>query len=89
MVLGDVVKRFAELQGKRAVYLTGTDEHGMKVQRAAEKANTEPKAFCDQGADTFKVLWFHVVLIAILLMILGFGSSCEHSIHSIHADNGS
>ena len=56
MVLGDVIKRFAVLRGEKAVSLTGTDEHGMKVQRAAEKAHTEPKAFCDQGADVFKVL---------------------------------
>lgn len=55
MVMADIVKRHAELKGREAVLLTGTDEHGMKVQRAAEKANTEPKAFCDQGADIFKV----------------------------------
>jgi methionyl-tRNA synthetase len=55
MVLADIVKRHAELRGDNAVLLTGTDEHGMKVQRAAEKANADPKAFCDQGADTFKV----------------------------------
>jgi methionyl-tRNA synthetase len=59
MVLGDILKRYAELRGEKAFSLTGTDEHGMKVQRAAEKADMEPKAFCDQGANTFKVHQHH------------------------------
>ena len=55
MVLADVFKRWQELKGRRAILCTGTDEHGMKVQRAAEKARTDPKAFCDKGAEIFKV----------------------------------
>jgi hypothetical protein len=55
MVLADVIKRHAELRGEKAILLTGTDEHGMKIQRAAEKANSDPKSFCDKGAETFKV----------------------------------
>lgn len=61
MVLGDILKRYAELRGEKAFLLTGTDEHGMKVQRAAEKADTEPKAFCDQGANIFKVHTTHCI----------------------------
>jgi methionyl-tRNA synthetase len=53
MVLADVLKRWQVLQGRKSVLLTGTDEHGMKIQRAAAKAGVEPKDFCDKGADVF------------------------------------
>ena len=43
------------MKGEEAVLLTGTDEHGMKVQRAAAKAGVDPKPFCDKGAEIFKV----------------------------------
>lgn len=56
MVLADVLKRWQVLAGKRAVLSTGTDEHGLKVQQAAQKANMDPKAFCDQGAEVFRNL---------------------------------
>ena len=37
-------------------FLTGTDEHGLKIQRSAEKAGKKPKEFCDQISQTFKDL---------------------------------
>lgn len=56
MVLSDVLKRWQELKGNRAILCTGTDEHGLKVQKAAEKAGIAPKIFCDEGASIFKEL---------------------------------
>jgi methionyl-tRNA synthetase len=56
MVLTDVLKRWQVLKGRRAILCTGTDEHGMKVQQASEKAKTPPKEFCDKGAAVFKEL---------------------------------
>lgn len=56
MVLADVLKRWQVLKGRKAILLTGTDEHGMKVQRAAQKAGIEPQGFVDQGAEVFKSL---------------------------------
>lgn len=57
MVLTDVLKRWQVLLDERPAYLcTGTDEHGMKVQRAAELQDTPPKVFCDSTAETFKDL---------------------------------
>ncbi|RMZ91575.1 hypothetical protein DV736_g1184, partial [Chaetothyriales sp. CBS 134916] len=54
LVLADVLKRWHQLKGDAHAYLlTGTDEHGMKVQKAAEKANVDVKLFCDQGAEQF------------------------------------
>ncbi|PKS05322.1 hypothetical protein jhhlp_008696 [Lomentospora prolificans] len=54
MVLADVFKRWATLQGRRATLCTGTDEHGMKIQRAAAKAGQAPKDFCDTYAQKFR-----------------------------------
>ncbi|KAF8862832.1 hypothetical protein BDZ45DRAFT_645473 [Acephala macrosclerotiorum] len=56
MVLTDILKRWQVLKGKNAILCTGTDEHGMKIQQAAAKANTPPKEFCDITAETFKSL---------------------------------
>nr|POE48392.1 putative methionine--trna ligase, mitochondrial [Quercus suber] len=56
MILTDVLKRWQELQGRRAILCTGTDEHGMKIQQAATKANVQPKEFCNRGAEVFKDL---------------------------------
>ncbi|KAL2068705.1 hypothetical protein VTL71DRAFT_15043 [Oculimacula yallundae] len=56
MVLTDILKRWQVLHGKQAILCTGTDEHGMKVQRAAAQAQTPPKEFCDLTAETFKSL---------------------------------
>lgn len=54
MVLADVFKRWQTLRGRRAILCTGTDEHGMKVQRAALKAGQHPKDFCDGNAEKFR-----------------------------------
>jgi methionyl-tRNA synthetase len=57
MILADAMKRWEVLKGQRKAYLcTGTDEHGMKVQRAAERQDMHPKVFCDTTAETFKDL---------------------------------
>ncbi|CZS89722.1 probable METHIONYL-TRNA SYNTHETASE, mitochondrial [Rhynchosporium agropyri] len=56
MVLTDILKRWQVMRGKQAILCTGTDEHGMKVQRAAAQAQTPPKEFCDLTAGTFKSL---------------------------------
>ena len=56
MILADVMKRWAVLHGKRAILCTGTDEHGMKIQQAAQKADSDPQSFCDKGAEVFKTL---------------------------------
>ena len=56
MVLTDILKRWQVLKGKKAILCTGTDEHGMKIQRAAEAAGLPPQEFCDSTAETFKAL---------------------------------
>ncbi|KAJ9143715.1 Methionyl-tRNA synthetase [Pleurostoma richardsiae] len=56
MVLADVLKRWQTLKGKKALLLTGTDEHGMKVQQAAAVEDVPPKQWCDINAEKFRDL---------------------------------
>lgn len=54
LILSDVFKRWEILKGdKEAALLTGTDEHGMKIQKAAEKAGISSKDLCDKNSSTF------------------------------------
>jgi methionyl-tRNA synthetase len=52
----DVLARFKRLDGYDVQFLTGTDEHGQKVEKSAEKAGIDPQAFCDQVSSRFKDL---------------------------------
>ena len=56
MILADVLKRWQQMKNRDAILLTGTDEHGLKVQQAAVKAGVEPQEFCDKVAGVFKDL---------------------------------
>jgi len=55
-IVADVFARFKRLEGKNVYFLTGTDEHGLKIQREAEKNNKETKIFCDEVSSQFKNL---------------------------------
>ncbi len=52
-IIADFFARFKRIQGYKVFFLTGTDEHGQKIQRAAENKNMDPKAFCDEISKTF------------------------------------
>jgi methionyl-tRNA synthetase len=56
-VLADVISRWSTLLGYETFFLTGTDEHGLKLQREAEKRGVSPKAFVDQMSEVFKGYW--------------------------------
>jgi methionyl-tRNA synthetase len=56
LVLVDVLTRWAALRGHDAKLSIGTDEHGLKVQKAAQAAGEDTQAFCDAGAEVFKDL---------------------------------
>ncbi|XHG00740.1 hypothetical protein AWENTII_004162 [Aspergillus wentii] len=57
MVIADIMKRWQVLLGdKDAQLLTGTDEHGMKIQQAALAAGMDTQAFCDMNCKTFEAL---------------------------------
>ena len=55
-IIADFFARFKRIDGFQVHFLTGTDEHGLKIQRSAEKENVEPKQFCDQISETFRNL---------------------------------
>jgi len=52
-IASDVIARFKKIDGFEVSFLTGTDEHGLKIQRAAEEQKTDPKTFCDNISKTF------------------------------------
>ena len=52
----DVLARFMRLDGFRVKFLTGTDEHGQKVEKAARAAGMEPLAFYDKVSENFRAL---------------------------------
>ncbi|HKY95027.1 MAG TPA: methionine--tRNA ligase [Kiloniellales bacterium] len=52
----DVLARFNRLDGKQVMFLTGTDEHGQKVEKAAQAAGIAPKAFVDKVSQNFRDL---------------------------------
>ncbi|KAI9344330.1 tRNA synthetases class I (M)-domain-containing protein [Obelidium mucronatum] len=56
-VIADTLKRWYEFKGHDAIYSTGTDEHGLKIQEAAKKAKKNPKLFCDEISDKFRTLF--------------------------------
>jgi methionyl-tRNA synthetase len=55
-VLTDVISRFRRLMGDRVHFLTGTDEHGQKVQQTAKKRGIAPQAFADEVSAEFRAL---------------------------------
>ena len=55
-IIADFFARFKRIQGYNVFFLTGTDEHGQKIQRAAEKKDIDPKSFCDDISKTFRDL---------------------------------
>ncbi len=55
-IIADFFARFKRIDGYEVFFLTGTDEHGLKIQRAAEKKKVDPLKFCDEISQTFKDL---------------------------------
>ena len=55
-IIADVIARFKRLEGYQVYFLTGTDEHGLKIQREAEKNKKDPKKFCDELSKKFDEL---------------------------------
>ena len=55
-IVVDFFARFKKIEGYKVFFLTGTDEHGLKIQRAAEKNKKKPLEFCDEISKTFKDL---------------------------------
>ena len=55
-IVADFFARFKLIDDYNVHFLTGTDEHGLKIQRSAEKNNKDPQIFCDEISQTFRDL---------------------------------
>ena len=55
-IASDVYARFYRLEGESVKFLTGTDEHGQKVAKSAEKAGCTPQEICDKNSANFREL---------------------------------
>ncbi|MDM5329478.1 methionine--tRNA ligase [Neobacillus sp. CF12] len=56
-VAGDAMARYKRMRGFDVMYLTGTDEHGQKIQRKAEEKGITPQQYVDEIVDGIKELW--------------------------------
>jgi len=56
-IAADVIARYKRLAGCDTFFLTGTDEHGQKVEKAAEQSGETPKGLADRVVERFKDLW--------------------------------
>ena len=55
-IIADVIARFMRNDNCKVFFLTGTDEHGLKIQKAAEKEGLEPSIYCEKISKVFKDL---------------------------------
>ncbi len=55
-IIADIFARFKRLENYNVLFLTGTDEHGQKIEKEAKKNNKDPKLFCDEISETFRSL---------------------------------
>ncbi len=53
----DSIARYKRMQGYQVMFLTGTDEHGLKIEQKANELGVTPKEYVDQIVDVFKKLW--------------------------------
>jgi len=53
-IVADVLARYHRMRGDEVFFMTGTDEHGLKVQREAEKAGKTPKQLADENSQKFR-----------------------------------
>jgi methionyl-tRNA synthetase len=56
-ILADALARFARLRGREVFFLTGTDEHGQKVQQAAQERGVDEQTHVDEMVERFRGLW--------------------------------
>ncbi len=56
-IVADVASRFNAMRNRETYFLTGTDEHGEKIVRAAREENLSPRVYVDQISQLFKNLW--------------------------------
>ena len=56
-IICDSIARYKRLRGEKVIFITGVDEHGLKIQRTALNNGVSPKEHCDKISDIFKNNW--------------------------------
>jgi methionyl-tRNA synthetase len=56
-IIADAISRYKKLARKKVFFLTGTDEHGQKIEKSAQKKGIKPIELADQVVKRFKILW--------------------------------
>ena len=56
-IIADAIARWNRLSGHEVIFVTGTDEHGQKIQRTAEQNGVPPQEHCDKIVGSFQDLW--------------------------------
>ena len=56
-IIGDILSRYQRMLGQQVYYLTGTDEHGLKIERAARERGLDPQQLTDRNAAAFQLVW--------------------------------
>lgn len=56
-IIADTMARYYRLQGKETFFLTGTDEHGQKIEEAAKSRGRSPQEYADEISGKFRELW--------------------------------
>ncbi len=56
-IIADTLARYSRLKGYETFFLTGTDEHGQKIQEAAKARGKSPKEYADEISQSFRTLW--------------------------------
>ena len=60
--MADTMRRYKDMQGYDTYFLTGSDEHGMKIQRAAEASGMTPQAYVDDIVSGIQKLWQRLMI---------------------------
>ncbi|MGM0454067.1 MAG: methionine--tRNA ligase [Thermodesulfobacteriota bacterium] len=74
-IAADVARRFHSMKGEDTFFLTGTDEHGDKIVKAAEASRMTPRQYVDHISQQFQNLWPHLNI------------QCDHFIRTTDADH--
>ena len=56
-IICDAIARYKRLTGEDVMFITGVDEHGLKIQRTAIEKGIDPKEHCDEISEIFNINW--------------------------------
>ena len=71
----DSIARYKRMQGYDVMFLTGTDEHGQKIEEKAKEKGVTPKEYVDEIVEIFKNLW----KVSFSLSVIGEGQKSKPS----------